>query len=108
MLKFDWDTKTNYLICDCCKYPFLPNEDSDHLLSKKIAEDGVIEGGLVFCINGKHLCLDCMKDEYESTVDIEIKEELLKQKMGKDYKPLKERFDERQRKDREHNETDSR
>jgi hypothetical protein len=58
MLKFDTQTNTYYLECDSCHYPFAVD------LPARIAEDGVIEDDLCFEIDGKLMCLDCLRESF--------------------------------------------
>jgi len=95
MLKFDWATKTNYLVCDGCGYPFATRN-----LPESTAEDGVIEDVLCFDHDGKVYCLDCEREHfgYDANIYLEVAKKHQK----------KERMNELTGKVGKHNETDSR
>ena len=104
MLKFDWNTKSSYLVCDGCGYPFA--EGLSAYEAEKV--DTVIEDENCYEIEGNHLCLECVNERYRIPVVEEIKHEVIK-KSVRFLENRKARLnDEQQGKVGEHNETDSR
>ena len=106
MLKFDCNTKSSYLVCDGCGYPF--SEGVSTYTVESEYEDVCIEDEDCYEIDGKHLCLECVNEKYRIPVAACIKQEVIK-KSVRFWENRKARLnDEQQGKVGEHNETDSR